>query len=129
MGTGGACKESLSLLFFSLGNEALSNQDGEGLLLKAHLQTGVEVVFFSSRSSTSERRGMGLLVIMGEMDQGAIFDTFFCGFLFSGVFTSFSSYAFSFLELHFSLLSSSVSYSVVSECVAQAITGTAKRME
>jgi len=106
MGTGGACKESLSLLFFSLGNEALSNQDGEGLLLKAHLQTGVEVVFFSSRSSTSERRGMGLLVIMGEMDQGAIFDTFFCGFSFSRVFfTSFSSYAFSFLELRLPLFS------------------------
>lgn len=124
MGTGGACKESLSLLFFSLGNEALSNQDGEGLLLKAHLQTGVEVVFFSSRSSTSERRGMGLLVIMGEMDQGAIFDTFFLWFFFSRVFftsfqvTLFPSWNFVFL----SSLSSSISCFTFSECVAPAIT-------
>lgn len=42
-GLAGACKESLSLLFFSLGNEALSNQDwGAGAAFEAHLQARVE---------------------------------------------------------------------------------------
>jgi hypothetical protein len=44
-------------------------------------------------------------VIMGEMDQGAIFDTFFVVFLFSGVYFLFFQVTLSFLELLFPLFS------------------------
>jgi hypothetical protein len=67
------------------------------------------------------RRHGVLLVIMGEMDQGAIFDTFFVVFLFSGVYFSlFSSYAFLFGTSFPSLLSfHPTPRSLLDECVAK----------
>lgn len=105
-GLAGACKESLSLLFFSLGNEALSNRDGEGLLLRHICKLGWRFSVLSRTDLSVDGREEVLLEIMGERwIKGQSLTRFFVVLSFLGCFLLLFKLRFSLLEHRFPLFS------------------------